>query len=104
MATITARNTEKRPQSHIEAHRAKRPRKRYLDTLEAGKTALRQSSRVYFSEVLEQHYEIAPDGTIRFEDGTDYARGEVVRLKDASPEAIRRVHAIKRVFQGEVVG
>jgi hypothetical protein len=96
-------NTAKSPQSPVEARGATRTRKRYLHTPKAGKTPLRESSRVYFSGVLEQHYEIAPDGTIRFEDGTDYDRREIVRLRDASPEVIREVHALKRVFDGEVV-
>lgn len=62
----------------------------------------RQSSRVYFSEVLGQRYEIRENG-IAFEDGTGYSRREVSYLREASPALLRRVHDVKTVFEGEVV-
>lgn len=92
------------PERRIAAHRAtERPSEGYSPG-RPRKTASRDDTpRVLYSEVLGLYYELRDDGSVSFEDGVDYFRREVQNLRGAPAELVKQVHAVKTVFDGEVV-
>ncbi len=57
--------------------------------------------RRFFSEKLELHF-VSKDGCIHFEDGIIYTHEEMVKLKDIDDESLKKIHEIKRTFNGTV--
>lgn len=60
----------------------------------------RKARRIVYSHLLGETYTIAHDGGALFESGVSYSRDELSKLEDVNPDALKMIHAIKRLFRG----
>ena len=56
-----------------------------------------------YSEKLKQSYNINPDKTVTFHDGTNYNMNEMSLIKNSGDDIVVMVHKIKSAFLGEII-
>jgi len=56
-----------------------------------------------YSEKLKQSYNINPDKTVTFQDGTNYNMNEMSLIKNSDNDMVVMLHKLKSAFLGEIV-
>ena len=56
-----------------------------------------------YSEKLKQSYNINPDKTVTFEDGTNYNMNEMSLIKNSGDDRVVMLHKLKNAFLGEII-
>lgn len=56
-----------------------------------------------YSKDLSKNYDIDEQGSYHFEDGVKYSMSEVIAICNASNDALKAIHIIKAVFDGDVI-
>jgi len=56
-----------------------------------------------YSEKLKQSYNINPDKTVTFQDGTNYNMNEMSLIKNSGDSIVVMLHKLKSAFLGEIV-